>query len=64
MTNFVPLFTNINSIGIDVDDDAHDSQVSEVLNLIQNEHSKLAIPMLTSARVLCAKLVFTRIAYK
>jgi hypothetical protein len=46
MTNFVPLFTNINSIEIDSDNLA-------VLDQLQS--AELAIPMFTSARVLIAE---------
>jgi hypothetical protein len=48
MTNFLPLFTNINSIQIGKFD---------VLDQLQSEYSELAMPMFTSARVLLAKLV-------
>jgi hypothetical protein len=50
MTNFVPLFASINSIRIDSDD-------SDVLYQLQSEYSELAMPMLTSPRVLFARLV-------
>jgi hypothetical protein len=51
MTNLLPLFTNINSIGIDSKNSCRD-----VLDQLQCEYSELAIPMLTSARILFAKL--------
>jgi hypothetical protein len=46
----LPLFTNINSIEINR---------SVVLDQLQSEYFELAIPMLASARILIAKLVFT-----
>jgi hypothetical protein len=51
MTNFLPMFTNINAIDID-------SKNSDVLDQLQNEYSELAIPMFNSAHVLFAELVF------
>jgi hypothetical protein len=54
MTNFLPLFTSINSIEICGDNSA-------VLGQLQSEYSdesKLAIPLLTSARILLAELVY------
>jgi hypothetical protein len=50
MTNFVPLFTNINSIEIDGNN-------SDVLEELQNDYSELANPMFASARILLAELV-------
>jgi hypothetical protein len=52
MTTFVPLFTNINSIEIDK------GESSVMLDQLQSEYLELATPMLTSARVLIAELVF------
>jgi hypothetical protein len=53
MTNFVPLFTDINSIQILWGN-------LPVLDKLQTEYSQLAIPMLASAQVLIAELVSTR----
>jgi hypothetical protein len=47
MTNFLPLFTNISTINVNCD----------MLDLIQNEHAELAMPMLTATQVLLARLV-------
>jgi hypothetical protein len=47
MTNFVPLFTDINSIQIS-------SGNLAVVDQLQSNYSQLAIPMLKSARVLIA----------
>jgi hypothetical protein len=52
MTNFMPLFTNINSIGIS-------NHNSDILVQLQNGYSELATPMLTSARLLLSELVST-----
>jgi hypothetical protein len=49
LTNVVPLLTNIESINI--------VNQTDLLDHFQNEYSELAMPMLTSARVLHAKLV-------
>jgi hypothetical protein len=48
LTNVVPLLTNIQST--DISDETH------LLDHFQNEYSVLAMPMLTSTRVLHAKL--------
>jgi hypothetical protein len=48
----MPLFTNINSIGIS-------NHNSDILVQLQNGYSELATPMLTSARLLLSELVST-----
>jgi hypothetical protein len=52
MTNFMPLFTNINSI-------ANAIMNSAVFDKLQNEYSDMAIPMFTSATLLLAELAST-----
>jgi hypothetical protein len=51
LTNLVPFLNNINSVEI-YGRDWH------LLTLFQNEHSQLAMPMLTSARILKTLSVF------
>jgi hypothetical protein len=55
MTNFLPLFTSVNSIA---------TENPDVLDKLQSEYSELAIPMLTSAQHLITVLVFTKKLYK
>jgi hypothetical protein len=47
MANVLPFFTKINSIDVD----------TNMIALFQNEYSELAMPMLTSARVLQARFL-------
>jgi hypothetical protein len=55
MTNLLPLFKSVNSMA---------TENRDVLDKIQNDYSVLAIPMLTSARILITELIFTKKLHK